>query len=97
MDIQYTIPNYVTSTGVASHPGIPRWTNNQPVPKLDQKITVKMNGIGPGVVRGYVVQKGETASFVGLWVEVTNPPEWYAKQGAPKFAVFFGTEVDCAA
>jgi hypothetical protein len=47
-----------------------------PPPAIGTRITVTMNSIGPGTVRGYFVED----NWLGLLVELHDPPIWWRKQ-----------------
>lgn len=65
------------SAGVGAPPlGKVWWSGKGAPPKIGDRVDVAMNGFGPGTVRGYFVEWG----WLGIYVEVDNPPEWYVKQ-----------------
>lgn len=45
-------------------------------PAIGARVFVAMNGFGTGTVRGYFVEFG----WLGVYVQVDNPPAWYVKQ-----------------
>ena len=49
------------------------------VPKIDDTVFCRVNGIGPGKVLGYYIEH----KWVGLIVMPNNPPEWYLNQNGP--------------
>lgn len=59
-------------------------------PPVGTPVIVRINGIGPGTVRGYFVEHG----FLGVEVRVDDPPAWWRKQnGRARIARVFGTEI----
>ena len=56
-------------------------------------ITVTMNQLGRGTVVGYEVVSG----YLGVHVNLLNPPEWYVKQNKrnnrPNIGLVFGAEI----
>ncbi len=53
-----------------------KWGGKSPPPAIGDKVTIAVNGIGPGVVLSYFVQEG----FLGVYARPEKPPEWYIKQ-----------------
>ena len=45
-------------------------------PAIGDRVFVNINGFGAGTVRGYFIEFG----WLGVYVEVDNPPDWYRKQ-----------------
>jgi len=62
------------------------WLSSKAIPKVGEKINVRVNSIGESIVQKYFVEYG----FIGLLVQPTNPPDWYLKQndGNPPCHVF---------
>jgi hypothetical protein len=52
------------------------WAGPVAPPPVGEKIKVSMNGLGNGDVVGYFSQEG----YLGLRVQLDNPPGWYVKQ-----------------
>jgi hypothetical protein len=72
----------------------PLWSGDGPPPRLGTRILVKMNGLGYGTVRGYFIESG----WLGVHVELENPPDWWKKQtagitGKRLWSTVFGMEV----
>jgi len=70
-----------------------KWSSKSAVPAIGAEITVTMNGIGHGIVRGYFTECG----WFGLLVELANPPQWWIDQnkhrkGSERWAHIFGPE-----
>ena len=57
-------------------PGALKWSNPEPPPAIGADIVVTINSCGPATVTGYFTQGG----FIGLLVELHNPPDWHVKQ-----------------
>ncbi|PZR93537.1 MAG: hypothetical protein DI537_10500 [Stutzerimonas stutzeri] len=57
-------------------PGVLKWSNSAPPPAIGDEVVVTINNCGPATVTGYFTQGG----FLGLLVELHNPPEWHVKQ-----------------
>lgn len=72
-----------------------KWSGPKPVPPaVGSRVTVTMNGIGPGVVLGYFIE----SNWVGLHVLPDNPPDWFVRQNKHRalyrdHALVFGAEV----
>lgn len=54
----------------------PKWAKDQPPPEIGAEIVATINNCGPAKVVGYFVQHG----WLGLRVELLEPPEWFVKQ-----------------
>lgn len=52
------------------------WSADFPLPAINSRVFVKMNGIGWAVVMGYFESEG----FVGLMTLPLNPPAWLVEQ-----------------
>jgi hypothetical protein len=52
------------------------WAGKVPPPPVGEKINVNMNSLGNGDVVGYFSLEG----YLGLRVQLDNPPDWYIKQ-----------------
>lgn len=50
-----------------------------PMPQVGDRVNVNVNGLGPAKVTGYFIEHG----FMGICVDVENPPEWALKQNGP--------------
>jgi hypothetical protein len=69
-----------------------KWSGKQPPPAIGAAISVSMNGLGIGVVKGYFVEE----SWLGLLIELKKPPAWWLKQNAnnpDRLAHIFGAEI----
>lgn len=53
-----------------------RWSGDFPIPAIGDQILVKMNSIGPAIVKGYF----ESCGFVGVMAKPTRPPKWLQDQ-----------------
>lgn len=84
---QYSDPKVATPTNAA--PGKILWGGKQEPPAIGSKVCVTMNSLGPGTVRGYFVEY----DWLGLLVELHNPPKWWIEQNpARPLAHIFGIE-----
>ncbi len=63
------------------------WSSKGPLPSIGDEIEVQMNALGKGTVTRYFFEHG----YLGLYVSLSNPPEWYVSN-AP--AMIFGAELD---
>lgn len=61
-------------------PSEAKWSGKSFVPLLGQNVTIHMNSIGAGKVRGYFHLEG----WLGVLVQVAKLPEWYCKGQDPK-------------
>ena len=69
---------------------LPRWSGLGKPPALGTLVSVVINSMGEGRVTGYFVEHG----FLGVYVMLYNPPEWWAKQNRhDKRAMAFGLEI----
>jgi hypothetical protein len=70
------------------------WSATMPPPPIGARVTVKMNGLGPGIVRSYFVEHG----WLGVYVKLDAPPAWHTRQTAGhKYAghtLVFGAELE---
>jgi hypothetical protein len=64
------------------------WRGNF-MPQTGERVRVTMNGLGTGVVFGYFMEEG----FMGVKVELDEPPAWFTKQNGHHIAHVFGTEI----
>lgn len=74
-------------------PGRTLWGGEAPPPAIGTRIRVTMNSLGPGTVRGYFIEY----DWLGLLVELHDPPEWWIKQNGTyprhtRLAHIFGIE-----
>lgn len=84
---QYDDPKVATPANAA--PGKVLWGGKHEPPAIGSKVRVTMNGLGRGTVRGYFVE----CDWLGLLVELHNPPQWWAKQNPQRpLAHIFGIE-----
>ena len=65
------------------------WSGAADVPGIGERVRVRMNGLGLGTVTGYLVEHG----WLGVRVQLDNPPDWYRKQNGNKHAMVFGVEL----
>lgn len=66
------------------------WSSKSPLPAVGDEVDVQMNGLGKGTVTGYFFEHG----YLGLYVRLSSPPEWYMKQNRHNLAMIFGAEID---
>jgi hypothetical protein len=73
-----------------------KWSGKEAPPAIGAEVKVTMNGLGPGVVKGYFAEE----SWLGVLVELKSPPDWWLKQnaaalakGEKRLAHIFGMEV----
>jgi hypothetical protein len=69
-----------------------KWSGKNPPPPLGAVVTLNYNGLGSGIVAGYFVAAG----WLGLRVQLDNPPDWFLKNVAnsdDKTAGAFGVEI----
>ena len=52
------------------------WSGAGQLPDIGDEVEVKINGIGPALVVGYFIENG----WVGVLVEMADPPEWMVRQ-----------------
>ena len=94
----HTAPVYAEAPGVGpvtNYGDVALWSSLGPLPRIGTRVRVTMNGLGPGIVRGYFTESG----WLGLHVELTAPPAWWVKQvteakrtGKRRWAHIFGVE-----
>jgi len=53
----------------------PEWTGNF-TPKMNQRVRVKVNGLGFGRIAGFF----EECGFQGVIVTLENAPDWHKRQ-----------------
>lgn len=62
------------------------WAAAFPMPKVGDKVTITMNGIGPAIVKGYFAvypapdYEYDRTIFVGVMTLATKPPAWLKRQ-----------------
>ncbi len=74
-----------------------RWSGDFPIPAIGDPILVRMNSIGPAVVKGYF----ESCGFIGVMALPVRPPDWYVRQSQrakltwqkQNIGCFFGKEI----
>ena len=81
-------------TGAAKNPTDAYvWSGSFPLPGIGAPVTVRINGLGTGIVRAYFVEHG----WIGVHVTLDTPPDWHVKQNAgrkyPGQALVFGIEI----
>lgn len=75
---------------VVKSSGLPRWSNGQQPPPIDEIVDVTINRIGLARVIGYFVESG----YLGLLVKPIDPPAWFtAQNGFDATAHVFGAEI----
>ena len=57
-----------------------RWSSKMPLPKIGDRIYMRINSIGYGEVKGYFVAETDNGAYLGLLVLPENPPDWYKRQ-----------------
>lgn len=68
-----------------------KWSGEAPPPAVGDRIVIAINRCGPAIVTGYFVDSG----WLGLAVEMTDPPEWFIKQnGDDRSGFVFGAEIE---
>lgn len=73
-----------------------KWSGKQhagkPLPKLGDRVTVTMNGLGAGTVVAYFVEHG----FLGVQVRLDQRPDWHIRQNGSHHphALVFGAEIE---
>jgi hypothetical protein len=53
-----------------------KWSASFPIPAINDRVCITMNGIGPAIVKGYFESEG----FVGVMTLPLNPPKWLRDQ-----------------
>ena len=70
--------------------GTPLWSNKAAPPAIGTTVQAITNRIGPCKVVGYATMDG----WLGVMVEVLDPPAWWLKQnGTDTSGVLFGAEI----
>ncbi len=88
---RYDDPKVATPANAA--PGKTLWGGQDAPPAIGSKVHVTMNGLGSGTVRGYFVEY----DWLGILVELHNPPAWWTKQNPQRpLAHIFGIEFKLA-
>ena len=93
------IPNHVQVTGNERPTDKVKWVSSEPIPQVGKRILVTMNNFGYGIVSGYSVQGNSDtdAGYLGVVVQLENPPKWFVKQcqlnKKELVGTFFGTEI----
>jgi hypothetical protein len=72
------VPNHVNMTKEnREDESVVKWGYDFcPLPKIGQRVKIKMNGLGDGTVVAYFVEYG----FIGVEVKADQLPEWMIKQ-----------------
>ena len=67
------------------------WSGTFPIPTVGSHVHVYMNGFGDGMVVGYKEAEG----YLGVVVQVTDPPDWYLRNcdGKNEPATFYGADL----
>jgi hypothetical protein len=67
------------------------WSGKKAPPAIGDEVTLYVNGCGKGRVTGYLA----TGGYLGVWLELLDPPAWYLKQnGGNVPACAFGIELE---
>lgn len=71
------------------------WTGPFPIPTVGRHIHILMNGFGEAVVTGYQSYEGERKTYLGIIVDLINPPDWFLTNngGRNAPAAFFGSDL----
>lgn len=64
-------PVYLDASGLEM-----KWSGKSALPAIGERVYMKINSIGWGVVKGYA----ESHGYLGLLVNPENPPDWWKKQ-----------------
>ena len=56
----------------ATDPTVVKWSGSYPIPQIGQRVTCKINHLGPGVVQSYFIAGG----YLGVRVKLEQEPEW---------------------
>lgn len=85
-----TEPNWKPYNG-SKEPGEIVFSGGHPrLPSVGEKVKVTMNGLGEGYVGSYFIRDG----WLGLEINLLDPPEWYVSQNKGNVpAPVFGAEV----
>jgi hypothetical protein len=77
-------------------PGTVKWSGEGSIPKIGETINVRMNGIGPAIVKSYFMGYGGGETYyLGVLAVPLSPPDWYVEQnGEDHPGHFFGAEVE---
>lgn len=69
-----------------------KWSGGDtPVPAIGENVKLYVNSLGTGTVTGYFAEYG----WLGFFVKLDNPPEWYVKQnGRDKLCHVFGADLN---
>lgn len=66
-----TYPVYLDASGNEL-----KWSGKMALPKVGERIYMRVNSIGYGEIVGYSASHG----YLGLMVKPENPPDWWKKQ-----------------
>lgn len=66
-----------------------KWSGAKPAPAIGDRVVVRMNRLGAGVVVGYFIEHG----WLGVYVKLDKAPAWYLKQNGRAPAMVFGAEL----
>ena len=68
-----------------------QWNGAKAPPRIGDPVKVFLNNLGSGTVTGYCQMDG----YLGVIVELWNPPEWFIQQASnPKECWVVGCELD---
>ena len=66
------------------------WSGEAPVPQIGEHVKTYINGMGAGTVVGYFVEHG----YLGVTIELDNPPKWFLAQSTTgAIGHFFGIDL----
>jgi hypothetical protein len=67
------------------------WSGPFPIPLIEERVHIFMNGFGDGVVLGYKEAEG----YLGIVVHLYDPPDWYIRNcdGVNEPATFYGADL----
>jgi len=74
-----------------------KWSGAGPIPSVGSEVKIGMNKLGSGTVLGYSKLHGESGSWLGIWVKLLNPPEWFKERNSnweTGLFLFFGRDVE---
>ncbi len=68
-----------------------KWSGKNAPPAIGATVRMYVNGVGEGVVTGYLA----TGGYLGVWLDLIDPPAWYIEQnGGNVPACAFGIELE---
>jgi len=108
--MKYRAPHYKLSTPPSpefeGHPV--KWSGrgiHTLVPLIGDRVTVRMNNMGPGTIRSFFIEDGGKNYWLGVAVELDKEPDWFTKnldretpenldRVGGRVALVFGTELE---